>query len=69
MFRWSSSVLNPEPASDAIRLEELGTISLDNSVNNLCKFPLYSEQQLSLQYLNESCIAIAHLYTMKRSLD
>ena len=28
MFRWSSSVLNPEPASDVIRLEESGTINL-----------------------------------------
>ena len=33
--RWSSSFLNPEPASDVIRLELLGTMSLDDLVNQL----------------------------------
>ena len=35
MFRLSTSILHPEPASDVIGLEELGTMSLDNSVNQL----------------------------------
>ena len=35
MFRWSFFVLNPKPASDDIRLDESGTMSLDNSVNQL----------------------------------
>ena len=35
MFRWSSFVLNPEPASDVIGLEESGNMSLDDSVNQL----------------------------------
>ena len=34
MFRWSSSIVN-SAASDVIWLEELGTMSLDNSVNQL----------------------------------
>ena len=35
MLSWSCSVLNSEPASDVIRLEESGTLRLDNSVNQL----------------------------------
>ena len=30
MLIWSSSFLNPEPASDIIQLEESGTMSLDD---------------------------------------
>ena len=33
IFRWSSSVLNPEAARDVIWLEESGTMSLNDSVN------------------------------------
>ena len=32
LFRWSSSILNPESAGEIIRLEESGTMNLDNSV-------------------------------------
>ena len=39
MFRWSSNlngvVLNPESANDVIPLEESGTLSLDDLVNQL----------------------------------
>ena len=35
MFRWSTSVLNPQPASDDIWLEELGNMSLMDSVKLL----------------------------------
>ena len=35
MIRWSSSLLNSEPASDSIRPVEWGTMSLKCSVNQL----------------------------------
>ena len=35
MLRWSSSIFNPEPARNDIQSEEWGTMSLDDSVNQL----------------------------------
>ena len=39
MFRWSSPVLNPEPASDFIQLKEWGTMILHDSVSSMFQLP------------------------------
>ena len=56
MFRWSSSILNPKPASDVIRLEESGTVSLNDSVYQLSKIPFA---------LNICCLCTIQLRTAK----
>ena len=55
MSRWSSSVLNPESSSDVIRLEESGTISLNDSLNQLSNVidpATWNESSFSLVKIN-----------------
>ena len=47
IFRWSSSILNSEPSSDVIQLEELSTMSLYDSVWQVEKSSIIYQHQLS----------------------
>ena len=62
MFTWSFSVLNPRPASDIIRLEELGTMRLDNSVWPVEQGSIIYQHQLSTLCLNENRAAVIIYY-------
>ena len=63
MFKWSSSILNPEPASDIIWLEESGTMSLEDSV---CveQVSIIYQHQLSTLCSNENRAAVIIYYHM-----
>ena len=58
MFRWYSSVLNPEPASEIIWLEESGTMSLDDSVRAVEQASITYQLQLSTLCSNENRAAV-----------
>ena len=62
MFRWSASILNPEPASDIIQLEELGIMSLNNSVWQAEQASIIYKFQLSTLLLNENRAAMINYY-------
>ena len=64
MFRWSSSTLNTEQASDIIRLEELGTMSLDDLVWPVEHACIIFQHQLSTLSLNKNRAAVIIYYNM-----
>ena len=64
MFRWSSSILNPETASDIIQLEELGTMSLNDSVWPVEQASITYQHQLSTLCFNKNRAAMIIYYHM-----
>ena len=63
MFRWSSSILNPEPASDVIQFEELGTMSLYNSLNHLSNLvdpATWNDSKFSFVNITDAAMSIYH---------
>ena len=58
MYRWTSSVLNPEPASAIIQLEESGILSLDDSIWPVEQASIIYQVQLSYLCSNENRAAV-----------
>ena len=56
------SVLNPEPASDIIQLEESGTKSLDDSIWPVEQASIIYQHQLSVLCSNENRAAMNIYY-------
>ena len=61
MFRWSSSALNPEPASENVHVEESGTISLNNLVWPVDQASIIYQHQLSSLCSNAAVIIYYHM--------
>ena len=71
MFKWSSSVLNPEPASDIICLEESGAMSRNDSVGPVELAFIIFQDLLSTLGSNEDRAAaiIHHHVTIPSGID
>ena len=62
MFRWSSWVLNYEPASDIIQLEELGSMSFEDSFWPVEQASIICQHQLSSLCSNDNRAAVIIYY-------